>query len=148
MKKQVVLCAALAVMIIVPHHAWSNEVTAAPGQAEHPMDMMARPDNGPAGAPEQEGTARRDPREEAENFQEHKAELLKRINAHLAEVQQHLTCVQSANDPQTLHACKPPRRPHEDGRRGPMHQGMPPGAMGGHNPSAPDMGHGQNTTGR
>lgn len=147
MKRHYLLCAVLAVIIAVPHRAWSNEVAAAPGQAEHPMDMMARPDDGSAGAPDHEGATRRDPREEAEHFQEHKAELVKHINAHLAEVQQHLTCVQAANDPQALHACKPPRRPHE-GNWGARHEGMPPGAMGEHNPSAPDAWHGQNTPGR
>lgn len=79
------------------------------GMMQHGQDM--------GGAPHAPQTSA-DPREEAAHFPEAKAEIIRHINAHLAEVQQHLQCVQAANDPLSLRACKPPRRPHEGGRHG------------------------------
>jgi hypothetical protein len=45
-----------------------------------------------------------------EKFQERKAELLQRLNNHLAEVQQRISCVQAATNHQTMRACMPERR--------------------------------------
>ncbi|HIJ83165.1 MAG TPA: hypothetical protein HPQ00_03065 [Magnetococcales bacterium] len=40
-------------------------------------------------------------------FQERKAEILKKVEARLAEIQKRHSCVQAASNPQDLKACRP-----------------------------------------
>jgi hypothetical protein len=44
---------------------------------------------------------------DGQQFEQRKAEILKRIGDHLAEIQQRQSCVQAANSPAALHACMP-----------------------------------------
>lgn len=48
----------------------------------------------------------------SENFQQHKAQILQRINERLTTIQQIQSCVQAANNFQTMRACKPHRHKH------------------------------------
>ncbi len=51
---------------------------------------------------------------DAKDFQEHKTKILKHISDRLTKIQQIQACVQAANDPQSMKACKPHRHKHHD----------------------------------
>jgi len=42
-----------------------------------------------------------------QRFEAHKQAILKHMNEHLAEIQQHIACVQAATNPESLRACMP-----------------------------------------
>jgi hypothetical protein len=71
--------AAIALALIIPSIAW----------------CQGAPGGGQAG--------------DGQQFQERKAEILKRISDRLAEIQQRQSCVQAANNPEALRACMPHR---------------------------------------
>ncbi|MGB9152375.1 MAG: hypothetical protein WCD70_04725 [Alphaproteobacteria bacterium] len=84
--KKYVLLTAMVLALAAPSVAWSQT---APGGGSN------------GGSGQQQGGE--------QQFQEHKSEMLKRLNEHLAEVQQRIGCVQAAADHEALRACMPER---------------------------------------
>ncbi|MGA7953530.1 MAG: hypothetical protein WCA07_08410 [Gloeobacterales cyanobacterium] len=80
-------------------------------------------------------------------FQEHKAEILKRISERLAEVQKRQSCVQAANDRQALVACMPQRGERRGGHDN--NEARPPSSsmQGGH-ATGPSFGNDQSARGQ
>ena len=105
--KKYILIAAMALTLAAPA-AWSQNALPPGGNG-----------NGPA--PQGQGGQNEDP----QHFQQHKAEILQRMNEHLADVQKRISCVQAATDQQALRACMPQRGgeghgwQHHGGERGP-----------------------------
>lgn len=66
---------------------------------------------------------------DSQHFQERKAEILQRMNEHLAEVQKRIGCIQAANDHEALRSCMPERgERHGDWHHGGDHdEGQAPG---------------------
>ncbi len=97
--KKYVLLTAVVLSIAAPSLAWSQ--------------------SNPGGFPPQ-GSQGGGHEGNGQEFQERKANILKRMNEHLAEVQQRIGCVQAANNHEALRACMPER--HEGGHGG-EHEG-------------------------
>lgn len=106
--KKIVLLAALSLAVMAPAVAWSQN---GPGGNGGPPPQGAGPQGG---SPDGEG---------GQNFQQRKAELIKRISDRLA-------CVQAASTPEAMRACMP-GRPGGPGGEGPGGQGGQQGGQGG-----------------
>ena len=103
--KKYVLMTAMVLALAAPGMAWSQS---APGGGNGAPPSST----GPGGGQERE-----------QKFQEHKTEILQRMNEHLAEVQKRIACVQAATNHEALRACMPERREGE-GQRGEGHGSM------------------------
>lgn len=133
-----VLLAAVVAILSSPVVAWGQSSTGSPSFGGPPSDgggggMMNHNRN------QQKGNG--------SQFQEHKAEILKRISERLAEVQKRQSCVQAANDRQALVACMPQRGErrgdHDNGEAGP-----PSGGMQGGHATGPGFGNDQSARGQ
>jgi TolA-binding protein len=89
--KKYILMTAMVLALASPGAAWSQT----------PPTSGSAPSNAGGAGSGQMGNG--------QNFQEHKAEILKRLNQHLSECQQRISCVNAAADHEALHACMPPR---------------------------------------
>jgi TolA-binding protein len=110
--KKYVLLTAMVLALAVPCMAWSQSAPGG-GNGAPPSSSGA---GGSGGGQERE-----------QKFQEHKTEILQRMNEHLAEVQKRIACVQAATNHEALRACMPERREGEGQRgegHGPMGQGQ------------------------
>ena len=108
--KNCVLVTAIALALILPATAWSQTTPPPNGNSGPPGNnmMMQHNQNGASGT---QG-------DDHEHFQEHKQEILRHMNEHLAEVQKRMACVQAANDHEALRACMPERREGHGGMQG------------------------------
>ena len=108
MKRYVVL-AALILMFAAPGMAFSQTANPAENNGGPPASGMGggmgmNRNGGPIGG----GPAVMHKRDGKE-FQKHKAEILKHISVHLAEIEQRKHCIEAASDGQALRACVPHR---------------------------------------
>ena len=101
--KRYVLLAAVVVILGIPGMAWSQSGPSGAGAPPPPPPPVTGGSNGGQGG-------------NGQDFQTRKTEILKRMNGHLAEVQQRIGCVQAAANPEALRACMLARR--EGGRGG------------------------------
>ena len=125
MKNTVLLTAAL--LALTTASASRAETQQPPSMGEHPMQGGQGMMQGGQGGDD--------------HFVEHKAEILKHIDAHMSEVQQHKQCIEEAQNHDALRACRPPMRPGEGGgmqQGGMMPQGIP--QQGGMMPHAMPQG--------
>ncbi|GEM_PF-1535062 len=110
--KKYVLLTAVALILAAPGIALSQNAPSGngggfrggPGGPDGPGAQGMQEENGHQG--------------NGERFQEHKAEMLKRLNEHLAEVQKRISCVQAAANHEALRACMPERGEGPQGGRG------------------------------
>ena len=112
--KKYMLTTAMVLALAVPGMAWSQSAPGGGGNGAPPPSAGAGAGAGGSGGGQ----------EREQRFQEHKTEILQRMNEHLNEVQKRIACVQAATNHEALRACMPERREGE-GQRGEGH-----GAMG------------------
>jgi len=113
--KKYLLVTVMALVLALPGAAWCQ----GPGDNDGGGPQN---EGGPSGGPQGPGGPGGG-RDNPQQFQQRKAEVLKRIGEHQAELQKVQSCVEAANDGQALRACMP-RRP-DGGRPG----GFRPGGM-------------------
>jgi hypothetical protein len=94
--KKYMLMTAMVLVLAAPATGWSQNAPAG-----NPPPGNNPPAGGPGGGqpPVNEG-----------RFEDRKAEILQRMNNHLAEVQKRISCVQAAQNHEQLRACLPERR--------------------------------------
>jgi len=127
MKKRVLLTA-LALIFVGPALAMAQNTGGSPPTGGMPPSGENSPNHwgqnsqgGPGGG-----------HEDGKRFEEHKAEILRHINEHLAEVEQRKHCVEAANNHEALRACAPQHgeghggSDGEHGEGGHGEQGQPP----------------------
>lgn len=106
MKKSMLLTA-MILALMAPGAAWSQSTPPGNDNNSEPPPSMG---TGEAGG---------------QKFQEHKAELLQRMNEHLVETQKRIACVQAATNHEALHACMPERGSGGGHGQPPMGSGGP-----------------------
>lgn len=102
--KKYMLLALLVLVLATPASGWSQGM-AQDGEGAPPA----------AAAPGNAGGAMGGA-EPGQNFEGHKAKILRHLNEHLSKVQQQIACVQSAENPGALHACMPQRKGWKKGQ--------------------------------
>jgi hypothetical protein len=121
MKNYVVVSVALMLMALP---ALSMAQTAAPPSSPSGLPATSMAPGGASGAQGQPNG----------RFEEHKAEVLKRINEHISEATNRKSCVEAATDHEQLKACMPEKGMGEHGgwQHGPGGRGSAmPGGEGG-----------------